>query len=390
MLKIKNGKLVTDKLEEKNLYIENGKIVNITEEDLPCDSELDAKGCYVSAGFIDTHVHGGGGHEFMDGGVEPMRLAAKTHLKYGTTSICPTSVASTDDVLKEMVLDYKELVKESGKNGLPNFVGMHLEGPYFSPREAGAQPPQCIYPPNPKQYNEVIAMAEGHIAKWSFAPELEGAVEFCDTLAKNNIIPSIGHTAGTYEDVLRVYQHGAKCLTHFYSSMTTITRRNGYRILGVVEAGYLLDDLYIEVIADGSHLPPELLKMICKNRGIDRIHLITDGMRGVDMPDGETMIGRIGQGQPAIIEDGIAKVPDRSCFAGSVATSDRLVRTMVKKVGFSVVDAVGLITKCPAELLGLKTKGRIEVGFDADIAIFDETITAKAVLVGGNIIHNNT
>ncbi len=383
MLKIKNGKLVRDWIEPKNIYLEGGTIFAVTEDDLPAERELDAGGLYVSAGFIDTHVHGGGGADFMDGGTDPMRTAAATHLRHGTTSLCPTTCACPHHNLLAFVRHYKTLLPESGKGNLPNFIGLHLEGPFFSPGQVGAQPPEWVYPPRPAEYNEILAEAEGTILKWSYAPELPGSTEFCDTLVRHGILPCIGHTDATYDDVLRAYEHGARCLTHFYSSMSTITRRLGYRIPGVVEAGYLIDGLWAEIIADGSHLPPDLLQMICKLKGTGRMLLVTDAMRGATMPEGPSTLGA---NRPCIIEDGIAKVPDRSCFAGSVATADRLVRTMVKKAGCDLPTAVRMMTENPATLLGLSHKGKLLPGYDADLVLFDDDIRVQTVIVGGRVV----
>jgi len=203
---------------------------------------------------------------------------------------------------------------------------------------------------------------------------------------KHGVVPCIGHSDATYEDVLRAYEHGAVCLTHFYSAMSTITRRDGYRIPGVVEAGYLIDGLHLEVIADGSHIPPTLLSMICKLKGMDNILLVTDAMRGADMPVGPSLLGRKGEGLACIIEDGIAKLPDRTAFAGSVATADRLVRTMVQKVGLPLPEAVAMMTFHPAKLLGPTHKGSIDIGYDADLVFFDENIVPKTVMVSGQIV----
>jgi len=387
MLRISNGLVITGgRIEKKNVYVDGGKITDVTEEIFPADKTVDAGGRYVSPGFIDTHVHGGGGADFMDGGLEPMRVAAKTHLSYGTTSIAPTSLACPHTDLVRAVKDYKELTLESGKCGMPNLIGMHLEGPNFAPSQAGAQPPEYIYPPRKAEYEELLAVAEGNILKWSFAPELEGALEFCERIAKEGILPSVAHTDATYDHVLAAYEHGARCLTHFYSGMSTITRVGGFRVPGVVEAGYLLDDMWIEVIGDGSHIPPILLKMIVKNRGTDRMLLVTDSMRGAAMPEGPSILGRLKGGQACIIEDGIAKMPDRTCFAGSVATTDRLVRTFYKNGVVSLPMAVELASAKPAASVGLKTKGRIDEGYDADIIFFDDDINVSFVMVGGEIV----
>ncbi|MBQ7001261.1 MAG: N-acetylglucosamine-6-phosphate deacetylase [Oscillospiraceae bacterium] len=388
MLKIKHGSLVMQTLEEKNLYIENGKIAAITAEELSCDEELDAKGCYICPGFIDTHVHGGGGFAFMDGGLEPIRQAAKAHLLHGTTTICPTSMTASFEDLKQMILDCKALSLQSGKDGLPNFAGLHLEGPYIAPTQAGAQPPAYIYPPKEEEYRELLAIGEGQIRKWTFAPELPGAAKFCDVLVSHGVLPSMGHTDGTYEDVLRCHEHGANWLTHFYSSMSTITRKDGFRVPGVIEAGYALEGLHLEVIADGCHIPPVLLSMLCKIKGPQRVVLITDAVRGMGLPEGASWQNAEGEDQRCVILDGVAKLPALGCFAGSVASSDRLIRTMVKQVGLPVPLAVSMLTKNPAEMLGLREKGELKVGYDADLVFLNENFTAEAVMLGGKIIKN--
>lgn len=387
MLKIKNGILVQQTLEEKNLYIENGKIAAITREELPWDTELDARGCYVCPGFIDTHVHGGGGTHFMNG-PEAIRAAARVHLLHGTTAICPTSMTASYEQTRQMVLDYKAVAQDSGKNGLPHFMGLHMEGPYIAPSQAGAQPPAWIYPPKASEYNELLALGEGSIRKWTFAPELPGAEAFCDTLVKNRVLPCMGHTDGTWEDVQRCYDHGATWLTHFYSSMSTITRRDGFRVPGVIEAGYGMEGLNLEVIADGCHIPPLLLSMLCKIKGTEHIALITDATRGMGLPEGTQWQDSEGEDHRCVIMDGVAKLPALGCFAGSVASSDRLVRTMVQKVGLPVPVAVSMLTKNPARMLGLTRKGALETGLDADIVLLDPALTARAVLVSGNIVKN--
>ncbi len=384
MLKIYGGSVITNgKIKKTNVYIENGKITDITDTDLPFTESIDATGLYVSPGFIDTHVHGGGGHDFLDGGCEPMRAAAKTHLAHGTTSIAPTSLACPHEDLKSAILDYKKLSLDSGKGGLPNFIGMHLEGPNFSPMQAGAQAPEYIYPPREAEYEELLSIADGAIVKWSFAPELDGALKFCERISSRGILPSIGHSNARYEEVKAAYEHGAKCFTHLYSGMSTITRENGFRVMGVIEAAYLLDDMWAEIIADGAHLPPDLLKMIVKSRGKDKLMLITDAMRGAAMPEGDSILGRLTGGTPCIIEDGVAKMPNRQAFAGSVATADRLVRTFYKNAITSLPEAVALASENPALSLGLHNKGKIQKGYDADIVIFDNDINVSTVLVNG-------
>jgi N-acetylglucosamine-6-phosphate deacetylase len=380
--KIINGRVITDGKEINNsLYINDKKIMAITNDELHYDILIDAKNNYISAGFIDIHTHGGAGYDFMDGGVLPILEAAKLHLKHGTTSIMPTTLTSSWEVLKNSLEDIKKAMEKN-----PNIIGVHLEGPYFSHNQCGAQNTKYMVPIKKEQYAEILKLGDGIIKRWSFAPELDGSEEFCDFLVENGVVPSIAHSDATYEDVCRVYKKGCKLVTHLYSGMSTIVRVNGFRKLGVVESTYLLDDMIAEVIADGIHLPPELLMLIYKLKGDDNICLVTDSMRGAGMPNGLSMLGRKEEGLPCIIEDNVAKLMDRSAFAGSVATADRLVRTYVKDVGISVASTVKMITENPAKILNLANKGKIKEGYDADVIIFDEKINIQMVMSLGNIV----
>ena len=386
LLLIKNGKIITENgiISKENVLIKGGKIIEISATETTDAEIIDANGCYVSPGFIDTHVHGGGGYDFMDGGEEPIIKAAEFHLSHGTTTILPTTLSCSFDTLKEFMTTLKAVMEK----GLckANIPGAHLEGPYFALAQCGAQNPDYITPPVPTEYEEIIKTFGNIVKKWSFAPENPGSEEFCEALTGAGIVPSAGHSDGTFEDMEKVYKKGCKHFTHLYSGMSTITRQDGYRKLGIIESAYYYDDVYAEVIADGKHLPPELLKLIVKCKGTEHICLVTDAMRGAGQLSGESYLGKKGEEVPCIIDDGVAKLPDLSAFAGSVATADRLVRTMVKEAYISVSDAVKMITEVPAEICGFATKGKIKENYDADIVIFDDNINVKHVIVGGKII----
>lgn len=386
LLLIKNGKIITENsiIPKKNVLIKGGKIIEISATETTDAEIIDAHGCYVSPGFIDTHVHGGGGYDFMDGGEEPIIKAAEFHLNHGTTTILPTTLSCSFETLKEFMTTLKAVMEK----GLckANIPGAHLEGPYFALAQCGAQNPDYITPPVPAEYEEIIKTFGNIVKKWSFAPENPGSEEFCEALTSAGIVPSAGHSDGTFEDMEKVYKKGCKHFTHLYSGMSTITRQDGYRKLGIIESAYYYDDVYAEVIADGKHLPPELLKLIVKCKGTEHICLVTDAMRGAGQLSGESYLGKKGEEVPCIIDDGVAKLPDQSAFAGSVATADRLVRTMVKEADISVSDAVKMITEVPANICGFETKGKIKENYDADIVIFDDNINVKNVIVGGKII----
>ena len=381
MLKISNAKIIDGDISNGNIYIDNGKIVAVTDASLPFDEEIDAEQNYVSPGFIDMHVHGGGGYDVMDGDADSVREVAKMHLTHGTTSIYPTTVASSRELLKKAVANIKAAMD------FPTIRGVHLEGPYFSLAQCGAQSADCI---RDIDFNEVEDLLEsGVIKRWDFAPERENSEEFAELLKENNVVSAVGHSDAVYDDVLKVYDKGCKLITHLYSATSTITRVGGYRKLGVTECAYLLDDMKAEIIADGSHLPPELLKLIIKLKGTDKISLITDAMRGAGMPDGEYILGNKDTGIKCVKENGVAKLPDRTAFAGSVATADMLVRTMYKKAGVSLPDAVKMLTRNPAEIMGLNSKGRIKPDFDADLVIFDDDINVKTVIADGRVLVEN-
>ncbi len=360
------------------LYISDGVISEIGDKELPFDREIDANGNYVSCGFIDIHAHGGGGYDFMDGTKEDIINASKIHFAHGTTSIFPTSTSSSfEDTLN--FIKNTDLAAKSECEGIPHILGSHLEGPFLSKEMAGAQNPKYIKNPLKQEYEEFIKA--GNVKRISFAPELEGSNELCDFLIKKGVIPAFAHTAASYLDILPLYQKGLKLATHLYSGMNTVFRENLYRKLGAVETALLIEDISVEIIADGHHLPIELIKFILKNKCKYNIILVTDSMRGAGMPDGDSFLGNKNDNVGCKIQNGVAVLLDGSTFAGSVATADRLVRTMLL-AGVSLPDAIQMITENPAKVMRLEKKGKLEIGFDADLVIFDKEINIKKVLKG--------
>jgi N-acetylglucosamine-6-phosphate deacetylase len=389
-LKIYNGQLITPykTIKQGTLLIEDGKIVALQEGNLDFSDadEIDAKGNYISPGFIDLHIHGGGGHDFMDNTVEAFLGIAETHARYGTTAMCPTTLTSEkEDLLK--TLSIYEQANELNVKGA-QFIGMHLEGPYFALSQRGAQDPRYIRAPDPAEYKEILA-ATNVIKRWSAAPELKGAIEFGKYLKSKGVLAAIAHTDAIYEEVLEAFENGYTLATHFYSSMSGVSRRDCFRFAGVIESGYLIDEMDVEIIADGVHLPAPLLKLIYKIKRASRTALITDAMRGAGMPEGNSILGSLKNGLKVIIEDGVAKLPDRSSFAGSVATTDRLVRNMINMAGVSLEEAVRMISKTPARIMGIDDrKGTLTIGKDADVLVFDQEINIQHTIVGGKIIYS--
>jgi N-acetylglucosamine-6-phosphate deacetylase len=392
-LKIGNGPIITpDKiLYGSCLLVEDGKILAIEPSDtsFPDSRMIDTQGQYISPGFMDIHVHGGGGFDFMDGTVEAFLNIAQTHAKHGTTSMLPTSLTCEKEDLIQTLEAYSQACLQNTQGA--HFVGMHLEGPYFAVSQRGAQDPKYIRDPDPKEYKEIME-SYPCIKRWSAAPELKGAVEFGKYISSKGVLAAIAHTDAIYEEVLEAFQQGGFTLaTHFYSAMSGVTRRNAFRYAGVIESAYLLDEMDVEIIADGVHLPAPLLKLVYKLKGPGRIALITDAMRAADMPAGDSVLGSLKNGLSVLVEDGVAKLPDRTAFAGSVATADRLIRTMMEMAEVPLIECIRMISETPARILNIQDKkGSLAPGKDADIVIFNAQIEVQQTFVMGKSIFQKT
>jgi N-acetylglucosamine-6-phosphate deacetylase len=391
-IKIFNGRIITPYrvIHGGTVLLEDGKILAVTEDDIPVQDavEIDARGQYVSPGFIDIHVHGGGDSDFMDGDAASFLTVAETHMRYGTTSMVPTTLSSDTASLLNAVKLYEEAHRRNTKGAA--FLGIHLEGPYFAMNQRGAQDPRYIRDPDPEEYKAVLASTNA-VVRWSAAPELPGSLEFGRYLRQLGILPAAAHTDAIYEEMLEAFECGYTHATHLYSAMSGVTRRNAFRYAGAIESAFLMDEMTVEIIADGIHLPPPLLKLVYKIKGADKTALITDAMRAAGMPEGESILGAKDNGLPVIVEDNVAKLPDRSSFAGSVATTDRLVRNMVKLADVPLADAVRMMTSTPAAIMKVADrKGSLMAGRDADVLIFDEDIRMHTVICGGRILHQAT
>lgn len=379
MLKqIINGRILTPSgwLEGGSVVIEGNKIKEVSNCDLPLkDAEIiDAKGNYVVPGGIELHVHGGGGRDFMEGTEEAFRTAVEAHMQHGTTAIYPTMSCSTPEMYEQGITVTKKLMAEPDSP----IMGLHLEGPYFSLKMAGAQRPEWITPPNPADYNRMLA--SGIIKRWDIAPELEGAEEFIKACREAGCVPCIGHTAGAPEDVYRAYKAGATHATHFTNAMSSLHKNREFKVAGVVEAVYSIPDFTVEVIADGIHVPPVVMKMIYNAKGVEHMCLCTDSLAVAASNATRTF------NDNEIIEDGVCKLADRSALAGSIATMDRLVRTIVQQTDIPMADACRMISETPAKIMGIyDRKGSLERGKDADIIMFDEDVQVAFVMQAGQI-----
>jgi N-acetylglucosamine-6-phosphate deacetylase len=388
-LKIYNGQIITPYrvISQGTVVIKGDTITEVKEGiiEVPDAIEIDAGGKYIAPGFIDLHVHGGGGDDFMDVSETAFLNIAETHSRYGTTAMTPTTLTSEKEGLLHTLQLYESATKRN-KNGA-QFLGMHLEGPYFAMTQRGAQDPRYIRDPDPLEYEYILSKTNS-VARWSAAPELKGGIAFGRYLKSKGVLAALAHTDAVYEEALEAFENGYTLATHLYSGMSGVTRRNAFRYAGVVESAFLIDEMDVELIADGVHVPPPLLKLVYKIKGADRIALITDAMRAAGMPPGESVLGNKDTGLKVIVEDGVAKLPDRSSFAGSVATADRLVRTMTGLADVPLPEAIRMITSTPARIMGVGgKKGSLVAGKDADVVIFDQDINIEMTLIKGRVVY---
>lgn len=391
-LKIYNGQIITPFriIPNGTVLVVGDKIAAVTEGEMDIGDaeELDAKNCFISPGFIDLHVHGGGGYDFMDGDGDGFLKIAELHARYGTTAMVPTTLTSEKAQLCDTLQRYEE-AHQKNRNGA-QFLGLHLEGPYFAMNQRGAQDSKYIRDPDPEEYKEILLRSD-LIARWSAAPERKGAMAFGRYLKEKGVLAAIAHSDAIYEDVLEAVENGYTLSTHLYSGMSGVTRKNAFRYAGVIESSLLLDELDVEIIADGVHLPAPLLKLVYKVKGPHKIALITDAMRAAGMPAGESILGNRHTGLKVIVEDEVAKLPDRSSFAGSVATADRLVRTMVNLAEVPLREAILMMSSTPARIMGVDAKkGTLTPGKDADIVLFDRHIQIQQTIIGGRTIFSKS
>ncbi len=340
---------------------------------------LDAEGLYLTPGFVDIHVHGGGGADFMDGTAEAFHTACKAHALYGTTSLVPTTFAGT---LEEQSTFFKAYRKAKKTPKGAKMLGVHLEGPYLSPQQSGSFVQEYLRTPAKEEYQKTLKWQKD-ILRWSIAPELEGALEMGQYLAERGIVASIAHSNATSALVHQAVDSGYSLVTHLYMGMSIVHRINGVRVGGVVEAAFLQDELSVELLSDGVHLPLDMIEMVYKIKGADKVALITNAMRPAGKPLEECLIGGKKSGRRVTIADGVAKLMDGRILAGSTATADKILQTAVR-AGISLGEAVTMFTETPARLMGKYPEaGTLEPGQAADFVLLDKDLQVVATYIDG-------
>lgn len=383
MLKqIVNGHILTPKgwLEGGSVIIEDNKIKAVSNIDLHIvDAEIiDAKGCYVVPGGIDLHTHGGGGRDFIEGSEDAFRAAVNAHMKHGTTTIYPTLSSSTIPSIEAACHVCQKLMAEENSPVL----GLHIEGSYINPKQAGAQNPVLIKAPLPDEY-ETLLNKYSCIKRWDVAPELQGSVEFITECRKHGVLTALTCTRATYEDVVAAHDAGLSHAAHFYNAMPVVYKEHEFKVPGTVESVYALQDMTVEVIADGIHVPPVMLNVVYQIKGVEKTALITDSLAYAASE------GNVSSEPSVILEDGVCKLADHSALAGSIATMDVLIRTCIHRAEIPMIDVFRMVSETPAKIMGIfDRKGSIEEGKDADIMMFDDDIDLTYVMQMGNEVTN--
>ena len=377
-----NGKILTPQgwISGGSVVYEDGKILEIKNNSyiVPEAEVIDAQGMNVAPGGIEIHIHGGGGRDFMEGTEDAFRTAIKAHMEHGTTSIFPTLSSSTIPMIEQAAETCTQLME------LPDspVLGLHLEGHYLNTRKAGGQFPENIKDPDPKEYIHIVEDFNC-LRRWDAAPELPGALQFGKYITSKGIIAAVAHTEAEYEVIKAAREAGYSHATHFYNAMPGFHNNREYKHEGTVESIYLMDDMTVEMISDGIHVPHTIMRLIYKIKGVERTALITDALACSASDSNKAFDPRV------IIEDGVCKLADRSALAGSIATMDRLIKTAVELAEIPLADSLRMASETPARIMGVyDRKGSIQRGKDADFIIIDSDINLRGVIAMGKTIVN--
>jgi N-acetylglucosamine-6-phosphate deacetylase len=359
-------------------------------ETIPGGSAIDIDGGYLAPGYIDLHVHGAAGHDFMDGTEAAFRAICQAHARHGTTSLLPTTTVARHEQHLAVLSLCRQFHKQD--TGGARSLGAHFYGPYFAPEACGCHPTAAVRPPLAAEYEEYLKFADA-ICRATVAPELPGAEPFARACRKHGIGVNLGHSHCTFTQADAARDWGASHVDHLFCAMSDRARLRTSQTYpmrgGLMEATLFFDDLTTEVIADGKHLDASLLKLAYKAKGADRLALVTDCSRALDCPDGPYLFGPTDGGEPFQKRDGVGLMPDGTSLASSVVGMDHCVRTFWKLTDVQVYEAVRMATLTPARIAGWDDRiGSIAVGKLADFVVLDAELNVRDVFIRGDKVSN--
>jgi len=374
-LLVRGARLLLAPIEEGDCLVRGGHIAalgQVPPSTIPPNCPvLDAAGRYLAPGFIDMHVHGGGGADFMDAKPEAIRTITAFHAAHGTTTLLAAIIPAPMDRMRQAMAAVAEVTE-------PGIAGLYLEGPFVSRAKKGAFNPRWLRSPSVRTFRKLVEGHQNLVKVVTFAPERPKADQLLANILAIGALPAIGHTAATYEQAMDALAHGARHFTHLGNAMSDLHHREP----GAVGAA-LDSDAYVELICDGIHLHPAFVRLIAEVKGYERICLITDAIAAAGLPDGEFALGDL----PVFVHQGIARLSNGT-LAGSTLTMNRAVKNFMKFTGCSLPEAVRCATLNPARLLGIdERKGSLGVGKDADLVIFDDDFNVHYTILGGKIVY---
>ena len=377
-----NGRIALPEAVEqgKALIVDGPKIAGIIDSGALADeiNQVDVGGRLIAPGLIDIHTHGALGHTFNEPTAEAFEVITRENARRGVTSLLATPATAPISNLVDCLEFSRQWMGEDQLGA--QVLGVHLEGPYFSLPQAGAQDPANIRNPNDGtagqllDHHDVIRMV-------SYAPELPGALELTARLAALGIVPAAGHSSAKEDEVVAAIEMGLRHIIHIWSAQSTTVREGPWRKPGLLEVSLASDELTVEMICDNKHLPPTLMKLAYKCIGPDRLCVISDATSGAGLPEGSRF--RMGEMEYEV-HDGVGMMFDRSCFAGSTTLINDMIPVLIEHVGTPLIEAIRMASLNPARVIGVDDrKGSLEAGKDADIAVFDDDFTAWRTMIGG-------
>lgn len=385
-----NGTVITDSgvIADGMVTAREGRIEYAgprRDEQAPPEAEwIDAGGGYISPGFVDIHVHGGGGSDFMDATDADVEAVMAYHCAHGTTALCPTTAAAPLEEILAALDAFERYRAGAPRKG--RALGAHLEGPYLTFSKRGCHLPDQVRAPEEREWRQILE--RGSVARMTVAPELEGARPLIEELHRRGAVASAGHSEALYHEMQEAIEWGVRHVTHLYCAMTD-AMNNRWRLTpnprtaGILEAVFLEERLTSELISDGRHLSREMMRIAYRNKGCEGLAIVTDAMRAAGMPDGEYTFGPR-HGRPVVVKNGEARVPDGTALASSVCPMNEMVRIVRDLAGCPLWQAVRMASLTPATIIGCAAElGSLAAGKWADVVLFDEQVRVRGAWVGG-------